>query len=235
MCNARLSKGRGYCRAQPVKGKLRCKFHGGAATGPRTPEGKARTVEAMAAGRARWLAQMRELKARGVIAKIPGGRRPSSQPRKTGDKIVDTARTVLAERRAELMAETAADDLLEIGQANLAEEKETALPVPVEWDRMPPTAKLLTLTVKSLDTINSILDRPDEADATPALKLKLLSIKKDAALSVLATQVKVDENQLRARRSGDRLARLLEEIRKASKQESPLSSVTMEGTAEPPT
>ena len=153
----------------------------------------------MAAGRARWLAQMRELKAKGLIEKIPGGRRPGSQPRKTGDKIIDRARMVLAERQAERVAEDG---------------EEATLPALTgrPWEQMSPSAKLLTLTGKSMDTINRILDMPDEEGATPALKLKLLSIKKDAALSVLATQVKVDENRLRKRRGEDNLAKLLKAI-----------------------
>jgi hypothetical protein len=43
-------------------------------TGPKTPEGKARVVAAMVAGRRRWIER---LKAEGK--KIPGGRRPGSR------------------------------------------------------------------------------------------------------------------------------------------------------------
>jgi hypothetical protein len=43
-------------------------------TGPRTPEGKARVVAAMIAGRRRWIER---LKAAGK--KIPGGRKPGSR------------------------------------------------------------------------------------------------------------------------------------------------------------
>lgn len=44
-----------YCRNWPVPGKKRCRFHGGLSTGPKTPEGKARAVAAMVAGRRRWI------------------------------------------------------------------------------------------------------------------------------------------------------------------------------------
>jgi hypothetical protein len=60
-----------YCRNWAIQGKTRCKFHGGMSTGPKTPEGKARVVAAMVAGRRRWIER---LKAEGK--KIPGGRKP---------------------------------------------------------------------------------------------------------------------------------------------------------------
>lgn len=44
-CGAKTRKGT-PCRAKPIPGKSRCKFHGGLSTGPRTPEGKARIAEA---------------------------------------------------------------------------------------------------------------------------------------------------------------------------------------------
>jgi transcriptional regulator with XRE-family HTH domain len=49
-CGARSRKGK-PCRAKALPGKTRCKFHGGASTGPRTAEGKARIAEAQ---RKRW-------------------------------------------------------------------------------------------------------------------------------------------------------------------------------------
>ncbi len=51
-CGARTRKGK-PCRAKALPGKTRCKFHGGASTGPRTAEGKARIAEAQ---RKRWAA-----------------------------------------------------------------------------------------------------------------------------------------------------------------------------------
>jgi DNA-binding transcriptional regulator YiaG len=51
-CGARTRKGK-PCRAKALPGKTRCKFHGGASTGPRTAEGKARIAEAQ---RKRWTA-----------------------------------------------------------------------------------------------------------------------------------------------------------------------------------
>jgi hypothetical protein len=51
VCGARLSNDRGRCRARPAKGRVRCRFHGGASTGPRTREGMQCTIAAMVAGR----------------------------------------------------------------------------------------------------------------------------------------------------------------------------------------
>jgi hypothetical protein len=47
------------CRNWALAGSKRCRLHGGHSTGPRTPEGMSRTVEALKAGRARWLAKLR--------------------------------------------------------------------------------------------------------------------------------------------------------------------------------
>jgi hypothetical protein len=63
-----------YCRNWAIRGKTRCKIHGGMSTGPKTPEGKARVVAAMVEGRRRWIER---LKAEGK--KIPGGRKPGSR------------------------------------------------------------------------------------------------------------------------------------------------------------
>ena len=49
-CGAKTKRGT-PCRSRALPGKRRCKYHGGASTGPRTPEGRARLSEAM---RKRW-------------------------------------------------------------------------------------------------------------------------------------------------------------------------------------
>lgn len=51
-CGAMTRKGT-PCRCKPLSGKRRCKFHGGASTGPRTPEGRERIANAQ---RQRWAA-----------------------------------------------------------------------------------------------------------------------------------------------------------------------------------
>ena len=44
-CLAKTRAG-GACQNPTIKGRSRCKLHGGLSTGPRTPEGKARSIAA---------------------------------------------------------------------------------------------------------------------------------------------------------------------------------------------
>ena len=44
-CGAKTRSG-GTCQNPAIKGRSRCKLHGGLSTGPRTPEGKARSIAA---------------------------------------------------------------------------------------------------------------------------------------------------------------------------------------------
>ena len=44
-CCARTRKGT-VCQKPPLRGKSRCRLHGGLSTGPKTPEGKARIAAA---------------------------------------------------------------------------------------------------------------------------------------------------------------------------------------------
>ena len=55
-CGARTRAG-GSCKAPVVRGKARCRMHGGLSTGPRTVEGKARAVAAVKAYWERWRAE----------------------------------------------------------------------------------------------------------------------------------------------------------------------------------
>jgi hypothetical protein len=55
-CGARArSRGGAPCQCKVVPGRTRCKFHGGMSTGPKTPEGKARSIE----GTKRYFAERR--------------------------------------------------------------------------------------------------------------------------------------------------------------------------------
>jgi hypothetical protein len=45
-CSARSKRSRKRCGNPAIKGKTKCKFHVGRSTGSRTPEGKARQIEA---------------------------------------------------------------------------------------------------------------------------------------------------------------------------------------------
>jgi hypothetical protein len=55
LCGARTRAG-GSCRCRALANG-RCKFHGGMSTGPRTPEGRARSIAALRAGYVRWCAR----------------------------------------------------------------------------------------------------------------------------------------------------------------------------------
>ena len=52
-----LRRSGGQCKRPPVAGSTRCRLHGGCSTGPKTPEGKARSNAAATMGRARWVVE----------------------------------------------------------------------------------------------------------------------------------------------------------------------------------
>src|SRR6266851_1795719 len=93
VCGARRRYGQGLCRAAAMPGRRRCRWHGGATTGPRTIEGKQRTIAAMTAGRRRWLERMQRAKALGLIDKIPTGRR-RPKVRAAPSKVIARARGI---------------------------------------------------------------------------------------------------------------------------------------------
>ena len=45
-CNAKSKRTQQQCRAPASKGKSKCRFHGGASTGPKTEQGRQRCAEA---------------------------------------------------------------------------------------------------------------------------------------------------------------------------------------------
>ena len=45
-CNAKSKRTKQQCRNPAIKGKTKCKHHGGQSTGSKTPEGKARQIAA---------------------------------------------------------------------------------------------------------------------------------------------------------------------------------------------
>lgn len=56
VCGARKKTGE-RCRSKSLHRGGKCKFHGGLSTGARTPEGKAKAIAAMRAGRVKWKAE----------------------------------------------------------------------------------------------------------------------------------------------------------------------------------
>ncbi|MEI4194410.1 HGGxSTG domain-containing protein [Roseovarius sp. E0-M6] len=53
LSGARTRKGT-LCKAKALHGNARCRFYGGASTGPKTPEGRARIAEAQRQRWAKW-------------------------------------------------------------------------------------------------------------------------------------------------------------------------------------
>jgi hypothetical protein len=74
-CGARLHGGGGYCRRYPVRGKSRCRLHGGLSTGWRGP----RPMQPAWEGARRWHASRRARKAAGLsvprFGRIPSRRK----------------------------------------------------------------------------------------------------------------------------------------------------------------
>jgi hypothetical protein len=85
---------RNRCKKWAVRGKKRCRLHGGLSTGPRTPEGKARTIAAMVAGRRRLL---EKLKAEGMP--VPWGRKRGGVNRSAAER--ELARATKQHARAQ--------------------------------------------------------------------------------------------------------------------------------------
>src|SRR5258708_5944737 len=169
-CGARTRNG-GRCRRYPLAGKRRCRLHGGKSTGPTTAAGVARALASLVAGRGRGGGRMWEGQAEGLVGKVPGGRLPKALAQKRDGDVISRARAIVVQERAELPIEPA-----------------------LLWEDQSHAQKLSTLTGQVLDKVREILETPCELD-----NLKLLSIQKDAALSVLSTQVRIDQSQLRHR------------------------------------
>jgi hypothetical protein len=87
------------CRNWPVRGKERCRLHGGLSTGPKTSEGKARTVAAMVEGRRRLL---EKLKAEGKP--VPWGRKRGGVNRSAAERQLARATKQQARARRDLQA-----------------------------------------------------------------------------------------------------------------------------------
>jgi hypothetical protein len=76
------------------------------------------------------------------------------------------------------------------------------------WAGQGPAEKLDTLTGSAMDKLRDILDQP-----TALTDPKMLSIQKDAALSVIAAKIKVESGKMQRRNEGETLTKLLACIR----------------------
>jgi hypothetical protein len=128
----------------------------------------------MQAGFARWQERMRALKAAGLIAKFPTGRKPGQRGRiRSSDKTIARAQRLIEEFKMAIRKITAP-----------ALPSEAALPSKAD--------KLSKATELALDIVQQIL----ELGVDPA-DVKLLAQVKDTALSVISQQIRVDEGRLR--------------------------------------
>jgi hypothetical protein len=96
------------CRNWPERGQKRCRFHGGRSTGPTTANGKARTIAAMKAGRARWLAQLKSEGKPIPCGRKKGGRNLPAEEREQlacEKRRLREGRAVLRQIRAERKAQ----------------------------------------------------------------------------------------------------------------------------------
>jgi hypothetical protein len=75
------------------------------------------------------------------------------------------------------------------------------------WAGQGPAEKLDTLTVSAMDTLKDILDQP-----TALNDPKMLSLQKDAALSVIGAQIRVQAGRIQ-KKEADTIAKLLACIR----------------------
>ena len=93
-CNALSKRTRQRCKAPAIKGKNKCRFHGGRSTGPKTAEGKAaiaqahtvhgRETRAIRAERSAKLAELYELE---MLGRKLGIIEESFNPTKTGSGL----------------------------------------------------------------------------------------------------------------------------------------------------
>jgi hypothetical protein len=98
---------RNRCKNWALRGSKRCRFHRGRSTGPTTPEGKARTVAAMKAGRARWLAKLKSEGKPIPCGRKKGGRNLPAEEREQiayEKRCQREGRTLLRQIRAERKA-----------------------------------------------------------------------------------------------------------------------------------
>jgi len=90
---------RNRCKNWPIRGSKRCRLHGGFSTGPRTAEGKARTVAAMVEGRRRLLESLK-----GEGKPVPWGRKRGGVNRSAAERQLAQATKQHARARRDLKA-----------------------------------------------------------------------------------------------------------------------------------
>ena len=187
LCNARLRNNRGWCRQLALRGRLRCRYHGGNSPGPRTEEGKRRASAAGVAGRARWVALMRRAKAAGLVERFPNGR-------KGGKSDIRSGSTTIA--RAEAA----------IGKLAMSRQNVTVFPsspLPDQLQSKP--AVLSQATDEALEMLRAILRLGVDGG-----NLKQTALVLSAALGIINVQLRVDEGVMKERHDLERQIRVRE-------------------------
>ena len=128
------------------------------------------TAAALKAGRARWLARMREAKAAGLLTRLPNGRRPKGAAKLSADKKIARAQRIIEV----VMTQSS-------GSSALAK----------PWAQMSKAEKLAAAADKGLDVAKAILDAPMDLDNT-----KLLALQQQTALTVIAQQIRVEQGKM---------------------------------------
>jgi hypothetical protein len=176
-CAARLRSGK-ICECEALPYSTRCRIHGGAGGRPRgTPE-HAHSKAARLAGRARWVERTKAAKARGEIARFPGGRRARGlPPLPRNPKVRKAARIIEKEMAARRKKAVAA-----------------AGPAEVPWRELPKGVKLGDATDESLNFIYGLLLR----EVDPVEDPKLYALKVTVALNTISNQIRLDAAALQA-------------------------------------
>lgn len=216
-CNAKNRGRPGYCQRRPVPGNVRCFLHGGRQhLWRRSPEGEARKEVARQAGFKIWLAKMHIAKELGIIDRFPAGKRKGAAPNVTPHIIAAAQRIVMTELEK--------------------------LPAPVDkpFAEMSMGEKLAQNARDGLDFINEILHMPhmrtftdEDGNEHEAIDKQIFSAKKDTALSIVSTQVRVDENALR-RQTADKLPDILERLAQIQGGQSAPRAIEKPLEGEPP-
>ena len=100
-CQAMSKRTKQQCRAPAANGKTKCRFHGGASTGPKTPEGRHRCAEAKTthgsetrkarSARAEALRRLRALEELGhALGIMHGPRMPGRKPDPVSKHLITT-------------------------------------------------------------------------------------------------------------------------------------------------
>lgn len=183
-CGARLrNKGGIRCRQWPVKGKRRCRLHGGhALRGRRMPyEWYIEHTRYMTRRRLEHQARRRELKRAGLTWCISySGKRWAHMANRTHmrQNEIKAARNLVMEQIKNLPAASTKP-----------------------WDQQDDGEKLRTLTGKALEQKRRLFDMPiavdDEGKPATMLDVKLLALQEAGSTAILGMQIKVDEGALR--------------------------------------